>query len=104
MALFESALSELLDAFRAGDGVDLIRESVRLVLQELIEAEATEAIGAARYVRSGNAPTNVTVTVNACWRPRPVTSSWGSRSYAKGASSRRSWSVDAGSIVPSTRS
>ncbi len=53
MALFESALSELLDAFRAGDGVDLIRESVRLVLQELIEAEATEAIGAARYVRSG---------------------------------------------------
>ena len=28
MALSESAVSELLDAFRAGDGVDLIRESV----------------------------------------------------------------------------
>ena len=42
MALSQSALSELLDAFRAGDGVDLIRESVRMVLQELIEAEATE--------------------------------------------------------------
>lgn len=52
MALSESALSELLDAFRAGDGVDLVRESVRLVLQELIEAEATEAIGAGRYERS----------------------------------------------------
>jgi transposase-like protein len=52
MALPESAVSELLDAFRAGDGVDLIRESVRLVLQELIEAEAAEAIGAGRYERS----------------------------------------------------
>ena len=47
MALSQSAVSELLDAFRAGDGVDLIRESVRLVLQELIEVEATEVIGAA---------------------------------------------------------
>jgi putative transposase len=52
MALSESAVSELLDAFRAGDGVDLIRESVRLVLQELIELEATEVIGAAPYERS----------------------------------------------------
>jgi transposase-like protein len=52
MALSESALSELLDAFRAGDGVDLVRESVRLVLQELIEVEAAEVIGAARYERS----------------------------------------------------
>ena len=42
-------MSELLDAFRAGDGVDLIRESVRLVLQELIEVEAAEVIGAASY-------------------------------------------------------
>src|SRR5436309_6678592 len=52
MALSQSAVSELLDAFRAGDGVDLIRESVRLVLQELIEVEATEVIGAAPYERT----------------------------------------------------
>jgi putative transposase len=52
MALPESALSELLDAFRAGDGVDLVRDAVRLVLQELIELEATEVIGAARYERT----------------------------------------------------
>jgi transposase-like protein len=52
MALSQSVVSELLDAFRAGDGVDLIRESVRLVLQELIEVEATEVIGAAPYERS----------------------------------------------------
>lgn len=52
MALPQSALSELLEAFRAGDGVDLIRESVRLALQELIEAEASEHIGAALYERT----------------------------------------------------
>ena len=42
MALSQSVVSELLEAFRAGEGVDLIRESVRLVMQELIETEATE--------------------------------------------------------------
>jgi putative transposase len=52
MALSQSAVSDLLEAFRTGDGVDLIRESVRMVLQELIEAEATELIGAGRYERS----------------------------------------------------
>ena len=40
MALSQSAVSDLLDAFRAGDGVDLIRDAVRLVMQELIEVEA----------------------------------------------------------------
>jgi putative transposase len=52
MALSQSAVSELLEAFRAGDGVDLIRESVRMVMQELIETEATERIGAGRYERT----------------------------------------------------
>ncbi len=52
MALSQSALSELLDAFRTGDGVNLIRESVRMVTQELIETEATEQIGAGRYERT----------------------------------------------------
>ncbi|MET0728153.1 MAG: IS256 family transposase [Acidimicrobiales bacterium] len=52
MALSESAVSDLLDAFRAGDGVDLIRDAVTMVLQELIETEASETIGAGRYERS----------------------------------------------------
>jgi putative transposase len=52
MAFSQSAVSDLLEAFRTGDRVDLIRESVRMVLQELIEAEATELIGAGRYERS----------------------------------------------------
>ena len=58
MALTESAVSELLDAFRAGDGVDLIRDAVTMVLQELIEVEATEQIGAARYERADTRTTD----------------------------------------------
>src|SRR4051794_39169754 len=52
MALEQSDLSALLDAFRAGDGVNLVRDAVRLVMQELIETEAREVIGAGRYERS----------------------------------------------------
>src|SRR5688572_9379413 len=58
MALSQSAVSDLLDAFRAGDGVDLIRDAVQLVLQELIEVEAIEVIGADRYERSENRVTD----------------------------------------------
>jgi transposase-like protein len=61
-----------MDAFRAGDGVDLIRESVRVVLQELIEAEATEVIGAARYQR-----TDARVTDRNGSRPRLLTTKAG---------------------------
>jgi hypothetical protein len=52
MALSQSALSELLEAIRAGDGSDTLREAMRLVLQELIELEASQTIGAARYERT----------------------------------------------------
>lgn len=52
MALSQSALSELLDAIRAGGSIDVMREAMTLVLQELIEAEAAQAIGAARYERT----------------------------------------------------
>jgi transposase-like protein len=37
----------------AGDGVDLVHELARWALQELIEVEAAERIGAGRYERSG---------------------------------------------------
>jgi putative transposase len=52
MALSQSALSGLLDAVRAGDGTDVLRDAMALVLQELIELEATAAIGAGRYERT----------------------------------------------------
>jgi len=72
MALSQSALSELLEAFRAGDGVDLVRESVRMVMQELIEAEAAERVGAGRYER-----TEDRVTGRNGSRPRLVTTQAG---------------------------
>ena len=52
MALDDSALREVLAALRTGDGVDLVRDAVRLVMQELIEVEATEVIGAKPYERT----------------------------------------------------
>jgi transposase-like protein len=52
MALDKSALSDLADALRSVDGMDLVREAVRIVFQELIEAEAAETIGAGLYERS----------------------------------------------------
>jgi transposase-like protein len=57
MALDQSVLSELLAAFQSGEGLDLIRESVRLVCQELIETELSAVIGAERYERSSERTT-----------------------------------------------
>jgi putative transposase len=57
MALSKSALSELLDALRAGGDLDVIREGLALVLQALIEAEAAQQIGADRYERSASRTT-----------------------------------------------
>lgn len=54
MTRSEFDLSELLDALRAGDISDPIRTSLQWVLQELIEAEATEVIGAAPHERSAS--------------------------------------------------
>jgi len=53
MALSESAINELLNVVDTGDGTDLIRDLLRWLVQELIEAEAAAVIGADRYERSG---------------------------------------------------
>jgi len=52
MALSQSALLELLDALNASDGVEVVRTAVQVMLQELIEAEATAVIGADRHERT----------------------------------------------------
>jgi putative transposase len=52
VAVDESALSELLDALLAGDGLDVVRKAVRMVFQELIETEFADVIGAGRYERT----------------------------------------------------
>jgi len=52
MALPKSALNDLLGAIRAGGDIDVLRQGMQLVLQALIELEAGQAIGAARYERA----------------------------------------------------
>ena len=52
VVLPESDLSELLDGVRAGGDLDVVRRGVELVLQALIDAEATEAVGAAPHERT----------------------------------------------------
>ena len=102
MALDESALPELLAALRAGDGVDLIRDAVRLVMQELIELEATDHIGAGRYERSESRLTDRNGS-----RSRLLATQAGDiglriPKLRRAASSRASWSPVGGSIRPST--
>src|SRR5687768_11840825 len=53
MALDQSALSELLEALKSGDDLDFMRRAMEVVLQLLIELEATEKIGAGRYEAGG---------------------------------------------------
>jgi transposase-like protein len=72
MALSQSAVSELLEVLRSREAVDVIRESVRMVMQELIEAEATQVVGAARYER-----TDTRVTERNAYRPRTVSTKAG---------------------------
>jgi putative transposase len=72
MALSQSAVSELLEVLRSREAVDVIRESVRMVMQELIEAEATQVVGAARYER-----TDTRVNERNGYRPRTVSTKAG---------------------------
>jgi putative transposase len=52
MALDQSALLELLEMMRAADDNELMRRLLGTILQELVEAEATATIGAARHERT----------------------------------------------------
>ena len=92
MALDQSALTELLDALRAGGDLDFMREAMQLVLQALIELEATQVIGAARYERTETRTTHRNGSRAGCCRPRPVMWSCRSRSCGRAASTRRCWS------------
>ena len=79
MALDESAVSALLDALRVGEGTDLVRELAQWALQQLIDAEATEKIGADPWERSPERTTHrngsrpkvrLTKAGDLHWRPR----------------------------------
>jgi putative transposase len=52
MALSQHDLLELLESLRAADSVEMVRRLLERMLQELIEAEATAAVGAAPHQRT----------------------------------------------------
>lgn len=52
MALDESAVSDLLDALRVGEGTDLVRELAQWALQQMIDVEAAAKIGADPWERN----------------------------------------------------
>jgi putative transposase len=72
MALDQSALLELLDALKAADAGDVVRNAVEAVFQALIDAEATAVIGAGPHERS---PARVTQRNG--YRDRPLTTAAG---------------------------
>jgi hypothetical protein len=95
-----TALSELLDARRAGGDLDVVREALGLVLQALIEAEAVQQIGAGRYERSATRTTHRNGS-----RARLLSTKAGDvelkiPSCARGHSSRPCWNHAAGSTGP----
>lgn len=71
MALSQSALLEVLDALKVSDSTDVIREALQVMLQQLIDAEATAFIGAEPHER-----TDRTTQRNGT-RPKAITTSAG---------------------------
>lgn len=66
MALSQSELMRLLESLRRADGVEAIRVVCERILQELIEAEATETIGAGRASTPRRARPGATGTERVC--------------------------------------
>jgi putative transposase len=52
MTLYQSDVLDLLEMIRSGGDIDTVRKGAELIYQALIEAEATEQIGAGRYERT----------------------------------------------------
>ena len=100
MALSQSALSELLDAIRAGVWVDVMRDALAHVLQELIEREATRPSGPAATSGPTSGRPTATGTAPGSCGPRPATSSCTSRSSARARSCRSCSSPGGGSTGP----
>jgi len=96
MALDESAVSALLDALRAGEGTDLVRELAQWALQQLIDAEAAEKIGAGRWERSPDRVTHRKGSRPKVLSTRPGTWRWPSPSCGRARSSPSCWSLAGG--------
>lgn len=97
MALSQSALLEVLDALKASDSSDVIRTALQVILQQLIDAEATAFIGAEPHERTDARVTSATAADPRRSPPRPVIWTCRSPSSVPGRSSPRCWNGAAGS-------
>ena len=89
MALTESDLSELLAALKAGEMTDTIRSSLKWILQQLIEAEATAVIGAERHERSAAGSSRQLVQPDRVHPPPAAATCVGGSKFRPGPSARR---------------
>ena len=85
MTLEQSDIENLLDAISIGEGTDLVRQLAQWALQQLIDAEATEQIGAGPWERSVDRRHIATAAVHGPCRPRPAISSLGIPKLRKGS-------------------
>ena len=103
MALDQSALIEVLDALKAAEVDDRIRQAAQTIYQALIEAELTQVIGAAPHERSDSR-----LAQRNGHRPRMLATMAGDLelripSSGPGRSSPRCWNDAAGSTRPCLR-
>jgi putative transposase len=103
MTLNQCALLELTDVLRAADGGDLMRLMLSGMLQALVDAEATEQIGAGPHERTAARTAQRNGT-----RDKIVSTTSGGLmvkipSCAPGRSSRPCWRCGGGSAWPCTR-
>ena len=76
-----------------GEGLDFLRESLSWVVQQLMEAEVSELVGATRGERAPEERLTIaTATGRGPGRRGRASSSWRSRRSAAAATSRAFWS------------
>jgi hypothetical protein len=93
VALDQSALLDVLDALKAADGDDRIRQAAQTIYQALIEAELTSVIGAGPTSAPRPGWPRATAIGPGCWRPLPGIWSCASPSCGPGRSSLACWSA-----------
>ena len=103
MALDQSALLEVLEALKAAEVDDRIRQAAETIYEALIEAGLSSVIARCRTSGPVRGPPTVMGTGSGPCRARLGTWSCGSRSCGPGRSFPRCWSVGGGWISRCSR-
>jgi Transposase, Mutator family len=93
-------VEEVVAKLMSDEHVDFVRESLRWVVEQLMEAEVSQLIGAELGERTPDRATHRNGYRSRRWDTGPARSSCRSRSCAAAATSRASWSR---AVVPSGR-